>query len=84
MSVRELSCVHDSYLCDKMKGGHWRPFPTQREEGEYNFVGAAGPMKINRKCPEQCRPEDHELNADKMEDILYIKFSFEKSLNMIL
>ena len=58
--VRELSCVHDSYLCDKMRGGHWRPFPTQREEGEYNFVGAAGPMKINRKCPEQCRPEDHQ------------------------
>ena len=57
--VRDLSCVHDSYLCDKMKGGHWRPFPTRREEGKYNFVGAAGPMNINRTCPDQCRPEDH-------------------------
>ena len=58
--VRDLSCVHDSYLCDKIKGGHWRPFPTQREEGAYNFVGAAGPMNIHNKCPEQCRPQDHQ------------------------
>ena len=58
--VMKFTCVHDSYLCHKIKGGHWRPFPTQREEGAYNFVGAAGPTNIQQKCPKQCRPEEHQ------------------------
>ena len=51
--------VHDSYLCKMYKSENWRPFPTQRLKGEYNFVGAAGPMEINSTCPEECRPLEH-------------------------
>ena len=57
--VSKISCVHDSYLCQRYQSQNWRPFPTQRLEGAYNFVGAAGPMEIKTKCPEACRPEDH-------------------------
>lgn len=58
--VAEDCLVHDSYLCKRFKSDHWRPWPTQRVTGPYNFVGAAGPMEIKTKCPKECRPPDHQ------------------------
>ena len=37
--VQHLALVHDSYHCRLLQGGQARPFPTQREEGEDNWVG---------------------------------------------
>ena len=57
--VQNKTCVHDSHLCHLYRGGHWRPYPTKRQTGPYNFIGAAGPMELKRECPENCRPENH-------------------------
>ena len=57
--LKNLSVVHDSYLCQEYPSLHWRPFPTQRPDGEYNFVGAAGRVELRMMCPEECRPPDH-------------------------
>lgn len=59
--VKEHSVVHDSYLCKKLSFGGVRPkpFPTRREAGVYNFVGAAGPEELKSICPEECRPPGH-------------------------
>ena len=62
--VKEVSCVHDSYLCTVYRcphlasvstsgplsrSDHWLPYPTRRLPGvPYNFIGAAGPMVLNR------------------------------------
>jgi len=58
--VQNEAMVHDSYLCKRFKSSHWRPWPTQRVAGPYNFVGAAGPMEIKMTCPAECRPPDHQ------------------------
>ena len=57
--IGERAAVHDSYLCEAYKSPNWRPFPTQRRAGTYNFVGSAGGMEINNTCPAKCRPPDH-------------------------
>jgi len=57
--IEQVSCVHDSYLCSQFPSKNWRPFPTKRESGGFNFVGAAGKMEINISCPHQCRPQKH-------------------------
>merc|ERR1711942_122175 len=58
--VEAYTLAHDSYLCTMFRHGkNWRPFPSQRVTGPYNFVGAAGPMEIKTTCPEQCRPQQH-------------------------
>jgi len=60
--VKDHCMVHDSYLCKRSTFGgvEPRPFPTRREKGPYNFVGAAGPMELKTVCPEECRPPDHQ------------------------
>jgi len=57
--VKKDVMEHDSYLCKRFKSEHWRPWPTKRVSGPYNFVGAAGPMEIKTACPEECRPLEH-------------------------
>jgi hypothetical protein len=54
--------AHDSFLCrhKNYRGNEWRPFPTRREPGPYNFVGGAGPMELKSTCPEHCRPAAHQ------------------------
>jgi len=34
------SLAHDSYSCGRHKFEETRPFPVQRQDGPYNFVGA--------------------------------------------
>jgi len=61
-NVRSRTLAHDSYLCKQASYGckELRPFPSRRETGPYNFVGAAGPMEVKSVCPEQCRPPEHQ------------------------
>ena len=50
---------HDSFHCKKFS--NTRAFPTQREEGENNFVGAVNNdnYSLAVECPWKCRPNDH-------------------------
>ena len=58
-AVQNISCVHDSFLCQKYVSAHWRPFPTPRQLVEYNFVGSDGPKVLTDICPLECRPHNH-------------------------
>ena len=58
--VENQTCVHDSYFCQTYQSDHWKPFPTEREAGSYNFVGSVGPMELSKTCPPECRPPDHQ------------------------
>ena len=58
--VEDQTCVHDSYLCRAYQSQNWRPFPTEREAGSWNFVGSVGPMELNETCPTECRPPTHQ------------------------
>ena len=58
-AVESISCVHDSYLCQKYVSEHWRPFPTKRLPGNFNFVGSDGPKELAELCPVECRPHNH-------------------------
>ncbi len=46
---------HDAYLCQEFK--NTIPFPTQREKGLRNLVGALPNLSQEKTCPEQCRKE---------------------------
>ena len=62
--ARKIAMVHDSYLCQKYKDTSLiRPFPTQRESSDCNFVGCIPelkPSRIDRECPKECRPANHQ------------------------
>ena len=58
--VESQTCVHDSYFCRAYQSNNWRPFPTERETGSFNFVGSVGPMELNKICPPECRPPTHQ------------------------
>ena len=53
---------HDAYLCSKYKGSI--PFPTQRRNTTYYFIGCRRPCHgamedKPKKCPVECRPAQH-------------------------
>ncbi len=54
------SMQHDSYTCH-LFGGRASPWPTRREGGVGNFVGApfALAASVKELCPERCRPREH-------------------------
>lgn len=60
--VHNDTLVHDSYHCINLASEHMRPFPTRREEGEDNFVGAVVGVtgSLEQSCPVQCRPQEHQ------------------------
>ena len=57
--VQNISCVHDSFYCKKYLSKNWRPFPTKRLSGEFNFIGSDGPKELDDPCPLACRPANH-------------------------
>lgn len=57
--VKNVTVVHDAYLCTRFPAPHTRPWPTRREVGPWNFVGSAG-SSIERECPLECRPKNHQ------------------------
>ncbi|CAG0901437.1 unnamed protein product [Cyprideis torosa] len=80
--------IHDSFHCENKQLNpptvDLRPFPTCREDGELNFVGAPVHMKIDVqvvKCPTACRIKSHvdecrDKQANKIDhlnDKLYTK-----------
>lgn len=50
---------HDAYTCQRFP--RTSAFPTQREDGESNFVASVVEAKdvMRQECPESCRPKDH-------------------------
>ena len=60
--MRDKILQHDSFMC-KLFFGRIRPFPTRRESGINNYVGA--PFAVNSAiddltpCPLECRPRKH-------------------------
>jgi len=57
--VKNVTVVHDAYLCTRYRAPHTRPWPTRRNIGTWNFVGSAG-SSIERECPPECRPKNHQ------------------------
>ena len=61
--AKELAMMHDSYHCKKYR--NTIPFPTQRRDGDCNFVGCIPELKSRitftkkNKCPRECRPKNH-------------------------
>lgn len=54
--ARHMAVQHDSYTCHTFPGS--KGFPTEREDGENNFVGAVvseGGGRLWKKCPKKCR-----------------------------
>ena len=62
--ARKIAMVHDSYLCQKYKDTSLiRPYPTQRESSDCNFIGCIPelkPSRIDTECPKECRPANHQ------------------------
>ena len=57
--AKDVALVHDSYHCQKF-GNNSKPYPSQRKEGQCNFVGCVrGGGTIQNECPEACRPKNH-------------------------
>lgn len=56
-SIRNISTIHDSYLCKKFKDS--KPFPYRRVMPE--FVGYDGDVREDEidLCPKACRPSNH-------------------------
>ncbi|XP_042889467.1 uncharacterized protein LOC122264572 isoform X2 [Penaeus japonicus] len=54
---------HDSFFCKKFPDG-FRPFPTQRVNGQYlgNYMGSRekDTHLVKKPCPVACRPKDHQ------------------------
>lgn len=56
--AQDLALQHDSFTCEMYS--KTTPWPTQREKGVNNYVGAPTALQssVQDTCPERCRPKN--------------------------